>query len=331
VETSKITIRDVALKAKVSIATVSRFINNPSALKEANRQRVEKAVKELNYQPMAFAQRLAGGKVNTYGLIIPGYEGVFFSFYALEIIRDTAAAFDAKGIDLHLHIYWNHDSFRASLVDGVVFADILGNEKQLRRLVAENIPVVVMNRRIDESDTSCVWVDNVKGAYDAVEFLIRHGHKRIAHLAGDLNTQCAVERVEGYKKALEKNSISVRPEYILKTNFSRKEAREQLKVLFEGKDLPTAIFCCSDEVACEVLSFAEEKKIVVPKDLSVVGFDDNPYCIFGDLMLTTVRQPLRKMAATAADILKNLVDGKGGVQKIALEAELVVRDTVSFV
>jgi LacI family transcriptional regulator len=84
-------------------------------------------------------------------------------------------------------------------------------------------------------------------------------------------------------------------------------------------------------VACEVLAFAEEKKMVVPKDLSVIGFDDNPYCVFGDLMLTTVRQPLHKMAATAADILKDLVDHKSGVQKIALEAELVVRDTVSFV
>lgn len=330
-EIKKITIRDVALKAKVSIATVSRFINNPSALKEANRQRVEKAVNELNYQPMAFAQRLAGGKVNTYGLIIPGYEGVFFSFYALEIIRGTAAAFDSKGIDLHLHLYWNHDAFRASLVDGVVFADILGNEKQLKRMVEEQIPTVVMNRRIDDSNVSCVWVDNVKGAHDAVEFLIRHGHKKIVHLAGDLNTQCALERVEGYKKALEKNGIPVRPEYLLKTNFSRKEAREQLKTLFAGKDLPTAIFCCSDDVASEVLVFAEEKNIAVPKDLSIIGFDDNPHCLYGDLMLTTVRQPLHKMAATAADILKDLVDGKGGIQKISLDPELVVRDTVSFV
>jgi len=328
---NKITIRDVAARAKVSIATVSRFINNPSALKETNRQKVEKAVRELNYQPMAFAQRLAGGKVNTFGLIIPGYEGVFFSFYALEIIRDCAAALDNKGVDLHLHIYWNRDSFRASLVDGVIFADIINNEKQLRRMVAENVPVVVLNHKVEDADVSSVSVDNVKGAYDAVEFLVRHGHKKIAHLAGDMNAQCARERLEGYKKALEKSSLPVRPEFIIPTNFSRKEAREKIKDLFETQNIPTAVFCCSDEVASEVLAFAEEKGIDVPKQLSVVGFDDNPHCIYGNLMLTTVRQPLRKMAAAAVDILKDIVDGKGSVRKVVLEPELVVRDTVSFI
>ncbi len=330
-QSSKITIRDVARLAKVSIATVSRFINNPTALKDANRQRVEKAVKELNYQPMAFAQRLAGGRVNTLGLIIPGYEGVFFSFYALEIIRSTAMALDAKGVDMHLHIYWNRDNFRASLVDGVIFADLLGNEKQLKRLVDEKVPCVVMNRRVNDLDVSYVTIDNFKGAYDAVEFLIRHGHKKIAHFAGDLTTECARERVEGYKKALEKNSLPVNSDYIFKTNFSRKEGRERMKELVELKDRPTAIFCCSDEVATEVLAVAQEKNIIVPKELSVIGFDDNPNCLYGDLMLTTVRQPLRNMASCAVDMLRDAIDQKGGAQKLVLEPELVVRDTVSFV
>lgn len=327
----KITIRDVAKLAKVSIATVSRYINNPGSLKEANRYKVEQVVKELNYQPMAFAQRLAGGKVNTFGLIIPGYEGVFFSYYSLEVIRDTAAALDAAGIDLHLHIYWSKDTFRASLVDGVVFADILGNEKQLRRITEEKVPCVVINRRVDEIPVSYVAVDNFKGAYDAVEFLIRHGHKRIAHLVGDLNTQCAQERLEGYKKALEKNSIPVREEYIQKTQFSRKEARECLKSLFEAKEIPTAIFCCSDDVASEVLAFAEEKNVSIPKSLSVIGFDDNPHCIYGDVMLTTVRQPIQKMTQIAVDILKEAVKGNREVKKVILDPELVVRDSVSFV
>ena len=93
---SKNTIKEVAKRAGVSIATVSRYINNPSSIKGENRKRVEAAVKDLNYQPLAYARRLAGGKLNTFGLIIPGYEGIFYSFYALELIRNVALELDKK-------------------------------------------------------------------------------------------------------------------------------------------------------------------------------------------------------------------------------------------
>ncbi|MFA5271400.1 MAG: LacI family DNA-binding transcriptional regulator [Candidatus Omnitrophota bacterium] len=107
---SSITIKEVAKKAGVSIATVSRYFSNPSSIKGDNRTRVEQAVKELGYQPFIFARKLAGGKLDTFGLIIPGYEGVFYSFYALETIRTVALALDKKSIDMHLHLFWNKDN-----------------------------------------------------------------------------------------------------------------------------------------------------------------------------------------------------------------------------
>ncbi|MCP4652869.1 MAG: LacI family transcriptional regulator [Candidatus Omnitrophica bacterium] len=327
----KITIKEVAKKARVSIATVSRYLNNPSSLKEANRKRVAKAVKELNYQPLIFARRLAGGKLNTFGLIIQGYEGIFYSFYALEIIREVGFSLDSKGIDMHLHIFWNKDNFKTSLVDGVIFADVIGNEEQLKRLVEARVPVVVINKRVETPDVSYVAVDNFKGAYDAAEFLIRHNHKKIAHLIGDLSTQCACQRLEGFKSALEKNSIPLPKDYLKKTNFSRKEARSKLEELFSLDQPPTAIFCCSDEVASEVLVFAEEKKIKVPKQLSVIGFDNNPHCLYGGTMLTTVKQPLRKMASLGVSILKEIIEKKTPPEKVILEPELIVRDTVDFI
>lgn len=326
---SKITIKDVALKAGVSIATVSRFLNNAS-LKEKNRQRIERAVKELNYQPLLYARRLAGGKLDTFGLIIPGYEGVFYSFYALEIIREVAFSLGTKGIDLHLNIFWDKDNFKTSLVDGVIMADIIGNEKQLKRLIKEDVPLVVINRQIEDLDVSCVAVNNFKGAYEATEFLVHHGHKRVAHLAGDLRVQCAQERVEGYKSALEKNGVTPAKDYIKTTNFSRKEAWTKLEELFSSKNPPTAVFCCSDEIASEVLNFAEEKRMEVPKDLSIIGFDDNPHCLYGNLMLTTVRQPLKAMVHQAVEILKENVESKKSARKIVLDTELIIRDTVSF-
>lgn len=328
---SSVTIKEVAKRAGVSIATVSRFVNNPSSLKGENRRKVEAAVKELSYQPSIYARRLAGGKLNTFGLIIPGYEGIFYSYYALETIRAIAASLDKKGIDLHLHIFWNKDTFRTSLVDGVIFADVIENDSQLKRLVKEEFPLVVINKKIEDPQVSCVAVDNFKGAYDATEFLIHHGHRLIAHLAGDVRVQCAQERLEGYKAALEKNKIKPREEYIKNTHFSSKEAREKLEELFSSKEPPTALFCCSDDVASEVLVYSEEKKIRIPKDLSVIGFDDNSHLLYGNLMLTTVRQPIAVMVSTAVDILKELVEKKSAARKIVLAPELIVRDTVDFV
>ncbi len=327
---SKITIKEVAKKAGVSIATVSRFLNN-SPLKEDNRVKVEKAIKDLNYHPLVYARRLAGGKLNTFGLIIPGYEGIFYSFYALETIREVAFSLNEKAIDLHLHIFWNKDNFKTSLVDGVIMADIIGNQKQLDRLVKEDVPLVVINKNLGDSDISYVAVNNFKGAYEATEFLIHHGHKKIAHFAGDLNVQCAQERLEGYKRALEKNGITKKDSYIKLTNFSRKDARIKLDELFSQGQVPTAIFCCSDEVASEVLTFAEENKIKVPQELSIIGFDDNPHCLYGNLMLTTVRQPIKAMANQAVKILTDRLEGNTAPKKIVLDTEIIIRDTVSFI
>jgi len=330
VSSSKITIKDVAKKAGVSIATVSRFLNNFS-LRQENKEKVEQAIKELNYQPLLYARRLAGGKLNTFGLILPGYEGIFYSFYALEIIREVAAATAQGNIDLHLNIFWDKDTFQGSLVDGVIIADVIGNERQLKRLVKEGIPLVVINNKIEDLEISSVAINNFKGAYEAVEFLISHGHKRIAHLAGDLRVQCAQERLDGYKSALAKNKLQFKEEYLKVTNFSRKEAREQLDKLFSSNEPPTAIFCCSDEVASEVLNFAEERRIEIPKSLSVVGFDDNPHCLYGNLMLTTVRQPLKAMVQQGVKSLKQTIDEPEPPKKVVLDTELIIRDTVGFV
>ncbi len=327
---SKATIKEVAKKAGVSIATVSRYINKSLRLREKNRFKIEKAIKELNYQPLVFARRLAGGKLNTFGLIIPGYEGIFYSFYALQIIREVAAALEAKEIDLHLNIYRGKDRFNSSLVDGVIMADIISNRGQLLRLKKEEIPVVVINRKAFLEDVSFVAVDNYKGAYEAAEFLINHGHKKIAHLAGDTEVQCARQRIDGFKGALRKNGIKVQDNYICKTNFSRAKAREELDKLFSSQNPPTAIFCCSDEVANETLNFADENSIAVPGSLSVIGFDDNSNLSHRNLMLTTVRQPLAQMAQEAVKILKQIIDKKASPQKVILEPKLVIRDTVEF-
>ncbi len=330
-DSRRITILDVAKEAGVSIASVSRFLNNPTSLRKENREKIAQVVKKLDYHPLLHAQKLAGGKLNTFGLIIPGYEGIFYSFYALEMIRGLGSALERKDIDLHINIFWNKDNFKNSLVDGVIFADIINNRAQLLRLLKQGTQVVVINRKVSDIEVSFVGVDNFKGAYEATDFLIKHGHKIIAHLAGDLKVQCAQERLNGYKEALKDNNIDVNNKYIKVANFSRVLARNGMEELFSLQKLPTAVFCSSDEMAEEVLHFAREKDIEVPGRLSIVGFDDNPRCAYDNFSLTTVRQPIAKMTSIAVDILDDLINNKdASIRRIVLTPELIIRDTVAF-
>lgn len=329
---NKVTIIDVARQAGVSPASVSRFINNSACLKDATRKKIASAIKKLNYQPFVYAQKLAGGRLGIFGLVIPGYEGIFYSFYAMEVIRSIGQALEGKDIDLHLNVFWERDNFKDSLVDGVIFADVINNQQQFLRLHEKKVPLVVINKKIYQPRVNFVAIDNFRGAYEATEFLIKHGHKRIVHLSGDLNTQCAQERFQGYKKALTNNKIAFDKKNLKETNFSRILARRAAEEIFSQDKPPTAIFSASDQMAQEVLNFAREKKINVPGDLSIVGFDDDYRCVYDDFALTTVRQPLTDMGITAVKILQQVAYKKKDlcVQKI-LKPELIIRDTVDFI
>jgi len=328
VKPSKPTINEVARKAGVSLATVSRFLANPFSVKEKNRKKIDEAVKELNYKPSLFARKLAGGRAGIYGLIIPGYEGVFHSYYALEIIRGIGFVLEELNIDLYLHIWWQKDNFNTSLVDGVIFADIVGNEEQLERIKKEGLPFVVLNKKMGD-DISYVTIDNFFGGYRATEFLIKHGHRYIAHIAGDLRVEAALERLNGYKEALRKYGLEAKDEYIKVVNFSPLEAKKATEELLELETPPTAIFAASDEMAIEILFLLQRKGVNVPCDISLIGFDDNPVCNYSSVPLTTIRQPLDKMASLGVRFLKERIEKKKR-NKAILSPELVIRESVNF-
>ncbi len=326
-----ISIEDVARLAGVSITTVSRVINKIGTVKEKNRFKVLNAVKELKFQPSVFAQRLATGKSNVVALIIPRYEGVFYSFYALELIRATGNLCEVFKLDLLLHLTDSHTRNPLNLkgVGGLLFSDIIGTRYQVEEAINSGVPSVVINNYVKDLPVSCVAIDNSGGAESAVNYLISLGHKKIAHISGDVATQAAAMRLEGYAGALKKNNITVREEYILKTDYSRGQARSAAEALFKLPDPPTAVFVASDSMALEVMALAREKGKNIPADLSIVGFDDNPSGLYGPVALTTIRQPLIKMAEEGVKELNRLMaSGKGAqVKKIILPTELVVRES----
>lgn len=325
---TSISIEDVARKAGVSISTVSRVINKSLSVKERNRVRVLEVVKELNFQPSVFAQRLATGKSNVIALVIPRYEGLFYSFYALELIRGIGTLASTLKLDLLLHLADNRSQFNPRSVGGIIFADIIGNRPQIDEALKQGIPSIVINNYVEDIDVSCIAVDNRGGAENAVNYLLSLGHTKVAHISGDVVTQAAKHRLEGYRKALEKNRIPVREEYIARTDYSRGQARQATERLLQLEDRPTAIFVASDSMALEVMAVASEAGIKVPDDLSIVGFDDNPSGLYGPVSLTTVKQPLVRMAQESVKELDILMKSKKKlVKRLFLPTELVIRES----
>jgi len=325
----KISIENVAKLAGVSISTVSRVINKSLSVGKANRIKVEKAIKELGFKPDFLAQHLASGRsIPAVGLVIPRYEGAFYSFYALQLIRGIGIACDNNKLDLFLHITGSLNLGNMSSLSGVIFADIIGNRKHLEAIFAMNIPCVVINNIIEDLDVDCIAVDNQAAAKEAVEYLINLGHKKIAHVTGDLNTQAARMRLEGYKDALNKNNLSINSEYIVETDYSRQEARGAAEKLLNMEDRPTALFVASDSMALEIMGVISKEGLEVPKDISIVGFDDNPEGLYAPVSLTTVKQPLIEIGQMAVDRLKVLVEKRPDKkEKISLPCEIVVRDS----
>jgi LacI family transcriptional regulator len=189
---------------------------------------------------------------------------------------------------------------------------------------------MVINNYVEDLEVSCIAIDNVKGAEEAVNYLISLGHKKIAHITGDLSTQAAAWRLKGYQQALAKKNIAVRQDYIFKTDYSRGQARLAAENLLKAPDPATAVFVASDSMALEVMAVAREMGKNIPDDLSIVGFDDNPSGLYGPVALTTVRQPLIKMAEEAVKEIKRLMDTAKDApkaKKILLPTELVIRES----
>ncbi len=325
-----VSINDVARLAGVSITTVSRVINKVSTVKEKNRVQVFDAIKQLNFQPSIFAQRLATGKSNVVALVIPRYEGIFYSYYALELIRGIGTLCEALKLDLLLHLTDTKAPLNLKGIGGVIFADIIGNRSQLEDALAAGIPSIVINHYIDDLEVSCIAIDNITGAQEATEYLIGLGHRKIAHITGDMVTQAATHRSEGYKKALKKNNIGINENYIVKTDYSRGQARTAAETLMKMPDPPTAVFVASDSMALEVMAVARELGRRLPEDLSIVGFDDNPSGLYGPVSLTTVRQPLIKMAEESVKELNLMIsrkDKRPKAKKVLLPTELVIRES----
>ena len=327
----KISITDVARRAKVSITTVSRVINKVTTVNKDIASRVEGVIAELKFKPNATAQRLAKGTTSSaIGFVIPGFPGIFHSFYAIELMRGIGHGCEVQRLDLIFHITDGKNALKSNYAGGLIFADIIENRSQVEDAISDGIPCLVLNHAVKDLDVSFIAVDNFKGGAIAAEYLINLGHKRIAIVTGNMQTQAGIDRFEGFQKTLTKKDIAFDPEYYFKGDYSRRSARSAAERFFALDNPPTAVFAASDDMALEIISVAMENGIKVPEDISVIGFDDNPAGLFGPVGLTTIKQPLFSMGEEAVRILHDIMEGKqtGHVHKV-LTPDLIVRESCS--
>lgn len=272
-------------------------------------------------------------KSKAYGLIVPRFEDVLHSFYASEIIKGVSLSASHLKADVLIHIterlehedWLNWPILNSNYLNGVLFADINGDKVTLMKVIARGIPYLVLNNNFSE-DINCISIDNEKAAIEAVDYLIKLGHKRIATIAGDLHTQAGKSRLKGYKEAMLKAGLPVKDEYLTVGGFLRTPAREAAKKLLHLHQRPTAIFAASDVMALEAVDFARKEGLSVPEDLSIVGFDDNPIAMYSSVGLTTVRQPIVEMGQLGLETLDQITQGKAVLPvKTVLPAKLVLR------
>jgi len=266
-------------------------------------------------------------------LILPRFEDIFHSFYTGEITKGVNLAASRLNVDFLVHITdrSNHASWLdptlldRKYVDGILFADIDNDLDIVKKAIMRGMPCLVLNNIIHEP-INYIAVNNYEAGF------LKLGHKHIATIAGDLHTQAGQSRLEGYTDALKKHNIEPDKSYIKIGGFLRTPARQAAADLFKLKTRPTAIFAASDVMAMEAMDVAKSKKISIPSDLSICGFDDNPLRANSPIPLATVSQPLVEMGRLGLEMLYQISHGKAKLPvKEVLLAKLIKAESMSKV
>ncbi len=328
----RVTIIDVAQEAGVSYSTVSRVVNNKDFVDEETRARVIQAIDKLGYVANRQARSLAGGSSQVIGLLVrdlgTGYIG--------EIIRGIDAELAKAEYDLMLYTTHRRRAGESTYVsmltqgvaDGLLLVLPREPEAYLASLNERNFPYVLIDHQGIAKNEPAVAAENWRGGFEATEYLINLDHRRIGFVTGNLNMGCALDRLAGYRAALEEHGISVEERLICEGNFFQPDGYAAGERLLNLSEPPSAIFASNDVMAFGVMEAVRERGLKIPEDISVVGFDDIPQATSVHPSLTTVRQPLEEMGRVAArQLLAIIKDPDYVAKRVDLPTELLVRES----
>ena len=335
---SPASIKDVARLAGVSIATVSRCINDPEQVKETTRLRVQDAILKTGYSPNALAQSFRKGKTHIIMVVLPSVGDPFFT----DVMRGIRSVASIKGYSLLINeTQFNtmtEDEIGAMVVsrlaDGIVLlasmspfgTRVLSAKSQLA------LPIVIGCEKISTelADFPSVHIDNVSAAREATEYLLSLGHSKIAFVGGQLDSLLTRDRENGYRSAMEDAGISIEDDWVAEGKLTIGGALEATQKLLELPVRPTAIFCANDEMAMGCMHAIKSRGLKVPADVSVIGFDDTRYAEILDPPLTTIWQPAEEIGERVMlRLLQEIEQGKSRISEPEIVShKLVVRESV---
>ena len=325
-------LQEVAARAKVSIATVSRVLNQSDKVVPDTRAVVEQALRDLGYRPSRVARRLRmnNGRAHLVGLIIPDIQNPFYA----EIARGVEdAAYAAKYALLLCNSDENAEKERFYLevmrdesVDGIVLPPFDDTDFAVIEMVKTGMPVVCVDRSLAKVKTDLVEVDNYQGALEAVNHLLDKGHTGIALIEGRTQVSTSRERRRGYLDALAARGIAPRKDFMRAGDFKQESGRVLATELLGLRKPPTALFVCNNLMTVGALAGLHQRGLRVPGDVAVVGFDDLPWAEALDPPPTVVRQPAYEVGRQAMELLlKRIMDPVRPPVTVRLRPELVVR------
>lgn len=325
-----VTIQEVAKEANVSVATVSRYLNNPEIVATKTRARVEASIEKLNYAPSMLGRNLRKLESKLLIVLIPGISNPFYT-EIIDGIEDTAIE---QGYNILLcqtdsdpereEAYFN--LIKNQLAAGIITMDPTVDREKISH-IASQFPLVQCSEYDEAGEISFVSIDNKAAAYEGTKHLIEQGHTKIGMVNSEDKFLYARERQAGFLQAMSEADIKVEEQWLYTAdNLEFDSGRYALRTLLEQDDLPTAIFAVSDILAIGLMNEAQQNGLKIPESISVIGFDNVAFAKMFNPRLTTIAQPMYEMGEMAARMLINKINGDK-VESAFLDHELIVRES----
>jgi len=328
-------IKDIALKANVSIATVSRAINGSSNVTPLTRQRILQIAKELDYHPNAIARSLVQKSSRIFGYIVSGIKKGAKHTIVQDSLMGVYDYARSIGYEILMFVVDSEKQNKKSYLDfarehslaGVIMQGLRTDDAYYKDIIDSQIPCVLIDLPADCERVGSVSIDNYAAARTVMQYLIGKGHRRIGYLSGVDEASVSTQRFQGYLSVLAENGMEVQTDYILHGNFSEDDAYAALSAFLPAHPELNAIFCASDLMAIGAIRAAHEHGLQIPGQLAVVGFDDILLATYIDPPLTTVHQDFSNMGYEAAKMLYKIIMGQATPHSKNIPYEFIVRQS----
>jgi DNA-binding LacI/PurR family transcriptional regulator len=330
----RVTIKDIAKKLNISVSTVSRALRNTPDINKETKQAVLALAKELDYEPNVMAQGLVKRRTKIIGVIVPVIHSNYFS-QALSGMTEVASEFD-----YHLMFCQSNESAEEEIkcikkllachVDGLLISVSKDTctSAELEKVKQMDLPIVMFDRTLADFPCNKVVVDEYEGAFRAVEHLIKKGCKRIAHVAGPVNTSVSVNRMKGYIDALSTYGLDYNEKLVYHCEGFEENALDAIKHILRQKPLPDGIFFINDLSAITAVKYMKKKGIDIPGDIKIAGFNDDPASDIIEPSLTTVMQPGYEVGKLAMRMVVDEIQvPRNDYQTITLRTQLLIRES----